>query len=134
MAISSPGGGGLPRTLCFTNCQVCMSGELISQDIYFSPESKTISPNYYYRTEGVERIDLNGAIVAPGFLELQTNGMQGVHFTGLNGKDNHDDQLRLLQVAQKEVEAGVVGFWATLPTVEESRWTEVSHRSQQLSR
>ena len=134
MAVSSPGAGGLPRTLCFTNCQVCMSGELIHQDIYFSPESQTISPNYYYRTEGVERIDLNGAIVAPGFLDLQINGMQGIHFTELKGRQNGNDEHKLLQVAQREVQAGVVGFWATLPTIEESRWKEVSnHTSSSLS-
>lgn len=104
-----------------------MLGELISQDVYFSPDSQTISPNYYYRTEGVERIDLHGAIVAPGFLDLQTNGMQGIHFTELKGRRDDDDEWKLLQVAQKEVEAGVTGFWATLPTVGENKWKEVSH-------
>lgn len=105
--------------LCFTNCQACVAGELIQQDIYFSPESQTISPNYYYRTEGVERIDLGGAIVAPGFLELQTNGLQGVHFSQLGQKD---DEQKLLQVARREVQAGVTAFWATLPTVDETQW------------
>jgi N-acetylglucosamine-6-phosphate deacetylase len=65
----------MPPLLCFTNCQTCVSGELIPQDVYFSPEQGIIVPNYYYRTEGVNRIDLGGAIVAPGFLELQTNGV-----------------------------------------------------------
>lgn len=117
--------------LCFTNCQTCVSGELVSQDVYFSPESQTISPNYYYRTEGIEKIDLNGLIVAPGFLDLQTNGMQGVHFTtlgSLEGWSDDADEQKLLQVARKEVQAGVVGFWATVPTVEDWRWKEVSHR------
>jgi hypothetical protein len=87
----------MPPLLCFTNCQTCVSGELIPQDLYFSPDQGMIVPNYYYRTEGVERIDLGGAIVAPGFLELQTNGLQGVHFTQLGQKD---DDEKMLQVAR----------------------------------
>jgi hypothetical protein len=112
----------MPRLLCFTNCQTCVSGELIPQDVYFSPEQGIIVPNYYYRTEGVERIDLGGAIVAPGFLDLQTNGLQGVHFTQLGRKD---DEEKLLQVARSEARCGVTAFWCTVPTVEEGSWKKV---------
>jgi hypothetical protein len=113
----------MPPLLCFTNCQTCVSGELIPQDVYFSPEQGIIVPNYYYRTEGVNRIDLGGAIVAPGFLELQTNGLRGVHFTQLGEKD--DDEAKLLRVAQIQVQCGVTAFWCTIPTVEEGRWGKV---------
>jgi N-acetylglucosamine-6-phosphate deacetylase len=120
--VSSPGSGGMPPLLCFTNCQTCVSGELIPQDLYFSPDQGMIVPNYYYRTEGVERIDLGGAIVAPGFLELQTNGLQGVHFTQLGQKD---DDEKMLQVARSQVRCGVTAFWCTIPTVEEGSWKKV---------
>jgi N-acetylglucosamine-6-phosphate deacetylase len=120
--VSSPGAGGMPRRLCFTNCQTCVSGELIPQDVYFSPDQGIIVPNYYYRTEGVERIDLGGAIVAPGFLDLQTNGLQGVHFTRLGQKD---DEEKLLRVARSEVRCGVTAFWCTVPTVVEGSWKKV---------
>jgi hypothetical protein len=123
MSVSSPGAGGMPPLLCFTNCQTCVSGELIPQDVYFSPEQGIIVPNYYYRTEGVNRIDLGGAIVAPGFLELQTNGLRGVHFTQLGEKD--DDEAKLLGVAQSQVQCGVTAFWCTVPTVEEGSWEKV---------
>jgi N-acetylglucosamine-6-phosphate deacetylase len=112
----------MPHLLCFTNCQICVAGELIPQDVYFSPDQAIIVPNYYYRTEGVERIDLGGAVVAPGFLELQTNGLQGLHFTQLGGKD---DEEKLLQVARSQVRCGVTGFWGTVPTVEEGSWKKV---------
>jgi N-acetylglucosamine-6-phosphate deacetylase len=114
----------MPPLLCFTNCQTCVSGELIPQDIYFSPEQGIIVPNYYYRTEGVNRIDLGGAIVAPGFLELQTNGLRGVHFTQLGDKED-DDEAKLLKVAQSQVQCGVTAFWCTIPTVEEGNWEKV---------
>jgi hypothetical protein len=44
---------------------LCQSGELVPQDLYFSPDQGIITPNYYFRQEGVERIDLGGKIVAP---------------------------------------------------------------------
>lgn len=124
---SSPSAGGVPTLRCFTNCQLCISGELIPQDLYFSPETGLITPNYYYRTDGVARIDLGGAIVAPGFLDLQTNGMGGFHFTQLGGegRTREEDERELAKIARREVEVGVTGWWATVPTVERGRWREV---------
>lgn len=116
---------------CFTNCILCVSGELIPQDLYFSPEMGIITPNYYFRQEGVERIDLNGAIVAPGYLDLQTNGMNGVHFTQLARDDvtRRDDEM-LEDVSKMEVTHGVTAWWATLPTIQVDRWKKVrSHAS-----
>lgn len=165
---SSPSSGSAPSLTCFTNCQLCLHGETIAQDLYFSPQTGLITPNYYYRTEGVERIDLGGAIVSAGFLDLQTNGMHGVHFSQLGrgkgkarvkaegrvkvksgeeederGKarselgqepgqedeekdDENEDETALARVAAAEVRGGVTGWWATVPTVEEGRWREVS--------
>lgn len=127
-----PSSGSAPPLKCFTNCQLCISGELVPQDLYFSPETGLITPNYYYRSEGVERIDLGGRVVAPGFLELQINGAEGVHFTGLgakggkgDGEMEEEDAERLRKVAEWEVRCGVTGWWATVPTVERERWVEV---------
>ena len=123
--------GGAPSLKLFTNCQTCLNGELIPQDLYFSPETGLITPNYYYRAAGVERIDLSGAIVAPGFLDLQTNGVNGIHFTSLGGKTASEDVdiEKLCRVAQKQIESGVTGWWATIPTVDETRWKQVGVNS-----
>ena len=120
----------MPPLVCFTNCQTCVSGELIPQDVYFSPDQSIIVPNYYYRTEGVKRIDLAGAIVAPGFLELQTNGLQGLHFTQLG---EEDDEAKLLKTARRQVECGVTGFWCTVPTVDAASWKKVRHAFNALA-
>lgn len=124
MAFTSP---GAPSLKLFTNCQICLYGELIPQDLYFSPETGLITPNYYYRADGIEKIDLQGAIVAPGFLDLQTNGLGGVHFTSLgkNAASERDDIERLGRVAGKQLESGVTGWWATIPTVDKTRWKQV---------
>ena len=111
---------------CFTNCLLCISGELVAQDLYFSTEQESITPNYYYRQEGVERIDLGGKIIAPGYLDLQTNGMKGVHFTLLAQSDaQEDDERKLEEVSNMEASHGVTGWWATIPTVEKNRWRQV---------
>ena len=111
-----------------------MSGELVAQDLYFSTEQGTITPNYYYRQEGIERIDLNGKIVAPGYLDLQTNGMNGVHFTHLAQDDNpEDDEQRLQSVSDMEASHGITGFWATVPTVDKHQWKKVGSSSCLLS-
>lgn len=114
---------------CFTNCLICISGELVSQDLYFSSDTGIITPNYYYRQEGVERIDLDGKVVAPGFLDLQTNGMQGLHFTRLRQgggeADETEDEKKLETVSKVEVTHGVTGWWATVPTVDPVRWKQV---------
>ena len=132
MSFSSSKGAGAPTLACFTNCQTCVSGELIPQDLYFSPETGFITPNYYYRSEGVERIDMKGAIIAPGFLELQTNGMKGLHFAALGKRSREDDEKKLAEVARTEVFHGITAFWATVPTVEKSRWKEVRRISMLL--
>ena len=111
---------------CFTNCLLCISGELVAQDLYFSSERGIITANYYYRKDGVERIDLNGRIVAPGYLDLQTNGMQGIHFTQLAADgDPQEDERKLETVGKMESSLGVTGWWATVPTVSAERWKQV---------
>ncbi|KAK5335313.1 hypothetical protein LTR98_008312 [Exophiala xenobiotica] len=112
--------------ICFTNCLLCISGELVGQDLYFSSERGIITANYYYRNEGVKRIDLNGRIVAPGYLDLQTNGMQGIHFTQLAADgDPQEDEHKLETVSKMESSHGVTGWWATVPTVSVERWKQL---------
>jgi N-acetylglucosamine-6-phosphate deacetylase len=75
------------------------------------------------------RINLHGQILAPGFLDLQTNGMAGVHFTTLASKSHtdqgEDDVARLQKCARLLVSSGTTAFWATIPTVPQERWREI---------
>ncbi|KAI9849035.1 MAG: hypothetical protein M1837_005926 [Sclerophora amabilis] len=63
----------------------------------------------------MQEIDLGGKIVAPGFLELQTNGLLGFHFTHYEDDEQYQSQLR--RVSKYLITKGVTGFWATVPTV-----------------
>jgi N-acetylglucosamine-6-phosphate deacetylase len=60
--------------------------------------------------------------VAPGFLDLQVNGLNGVHFTTLELRTAHE---KLAACARMQASAGVTAWWATLPTVPPRRWGEV---------
>lgn len=61
-------------------------------------------------------IDLQGAIVAPGFLELQTNGMRGFHFTHFE-EEEASYAAKIDEVARYLPSQGVTGFYITIPTV-----------------
>lgn len=64
----------------------------------------------------------SGETVIPGLIELHTNGLAGVHFTTLTS-DNHEELLS--KVAYEMAKNGVTAWYATIPTVHASRWTEV---------
>ncbi|KAL8969541.1 MAG: hypothetical protein Q9197_004279 [Variospora fuerteventurae] len=79
--------------LAFTNARICRHGAL------FPP-----SPLYFDNVEGmivvpppdpteVETIDLQNRILAPAFLELQTNGCVGVHFTNHHSDEEYVENL-----------------------------------------
>ncbi|KAI4264231.1 MAG: hypothetical protein L6R35_007311, partial [Caloplaca aegaea] len=79
--------------LAFTNARICRHGAL-------SPPS----PLYFDNAEGlivvpppdpteVETIDLQNRILAPAFLELQTNGCVGVHFTNHRSDEEYVENL-----------------------------------------
>ena len=63
-----------------------------------------------------------GEILAPGLIELHTNGLAGVHFTSLT-KANHEELLT--KVAEELLKGGVTAWYATIPTVHETQWKQV---------
>jgi N-acetylglucosamine-6-phosphate deacetylase len=68
-------------------------------------------------------IDLKGAIVAPGLIELQTNGVKGFHFTHFQSKEEYE--VKLEETARYYATEGVTSFWATIPTVDSATFKRV---------
>ncbi|KAI9718204.1 MAG: hypothetical protein M1812_004194 [Candelaria pacifica] len=97
----------------FTNGRLCVNGRLVEDQLLISTNSDLIVAP----TDAVpdEVIDLEGKIISPGFLELQTNGVLGFHFTHHENDEQYLAQLR--KVSAYFVSKGVTGFWATVPTV-----------------
>lgn len=106
----------------FVNCRLCVDGEIIEgNQLVTSEETGAILKRTGYIGGEIEDVDDN--IIAPGFLELQTNGMIGFHFTHFTDDQQYGDDLA--KVAKHLVSTGVTGFWATIPTVEEEIYKKV---------
>jgi N-acetylglucosamine-6-phosphate deacetylase len=107
----------------FTNCRICVNGELLDGERFvISHDTGLILESTGFI--GGEIVDLNDAIIAPGFLELHTNGVNGFHFTSFENKTQYHDKLE--ETARFYVTKGITGFWATVPTVSPENYQKVS--------
>ena len=99
---------------CFVNGLQCLNGLLIQRPLYFNVKTGKIIQEPLEEPTIVH--DLQGKIIAPAFLELQTNGCAGFHFTHFqNNPETYQHDLR--KVAKYLTTTGVGSFWATIPTV-----------------
>lgn len=117
------------------NANVCHEGQLLrGQDLRFSGSTGLILSSTVNETSPSGAVDTSATqtsllelavddVVAPGLIELQTNGLCGIHFTTLT-EENHEDSLQ--KVSLEMAKNGVTAWYATIPTVEGSRWKEVS--------
>lgn len=104
------------------NCRLCRDGELIEGDqLVVSDDTGLILHRTGYI--GGDAVDLEDGIIAPGFLELQTNGMRGFHFTHFEDEKQYASKID--EVSKYLVTQGVTGFWATIPTVSGENWKKV---------
>lgn len=106
----------------FLNCRLCRNGALVEGDQLVVSDD---TGNILHRTGyiGGDAVDLEDGIIAPGFLELQTNGMRGFHFTHFEGATNYKQKVD--DVARYLPSQGVTGFYATLPTVTSNEFKKV---------
>jgi len=107
----------------FVNGRICVGGELVEgQQLVTSEETGLILKRTGYI--GGDIVDLEDCIVAPGFLELQTNGMLGFHFTHFESEQQYSEELE--KTSKFLVSKGVTAFWATVPTVAEAEYKKVN--------
>lgn len=66
--------------LNFTNCRLCDNGTLVPGNLYIDTTSGKIVPPHH----DAATVDLGGNILAPGFLDVQNNGVYGVNFSTLD--------------------------------------------------
>jgi N-acetylglucosamine-6-phosphate deacetylase len=105
----------------FTNCRYILNGELVEDHLVISDETGLILKREGYI--GGEAIDLEDSIIAPGYLELHTNGANGFHFT--HYEDEKTYATKIDDIARYYATQGVTGFWATLPTVKSDEFQKV---------
>lgn len=109
----------------FLNCRLCVGGQLVEDQFVVSDDTGLILPRTGYI--GGDAVDLEEGIIAPGFLELQTNGLLGFHFTHFTDKTQYAGEID--KAAKFLVTQGVTGFWATVPTVSSDDFKKVGQDS-----
>ena len=111
----------MPKIKAFVNGRLCFHGRCLSQSVYVDEETGMIvqQPDEM----PTDFIDLKDNLLAPAYLELQTNGSLGFHFTAF--KDPHGYQEDLRKISRYLVRQGVAGFYVTLPTVHRDVFTKV---------
>lgn len=109
----------------FTNTRYVLDGQLVEDHLVISDES-----GYILKREGYiggDVVDLDDNIIAPGFLELHTNGANGFHFTHFEDEESYSHKVD--EIARYYATQGVTGFWATLPTVKADEFQKVCESS-----
>jgi N-acetylglucosamine-6-phosphate deacetylase len=105
----------------FTNCRYVLNGELVEDHLVISDETGLILKREGYI--GGEAVDLEDSIIAPGFLELHTNGANGFHFTHFDDEKSY--AAKVDDIARYYATQGVTGFYATIPTVKSEEFKKV---------
>ena len=97
----------------FENGLLCIRGNLVRSILYVDLHTGYIVDEPRARPKVI--CNMKGHIIAPAYLELQTNGCSGFHFTQFQEPDIYEENLR--KVSSYLLTTGVGGFWATLPTI-----------------
>ncbi|KAL9123405.1 MAG: hypothetical protein Q9187_000044 [Circinaria calcarea] len=103
----------MENVIGFENGLLCLRGKLVWGTLYVDLADGCIIDEPPARPHVVH--DMKGQIIAPAFLELQTNGCIGFHFTHFHDPEVYQENLK--EVARYLVTTGVGSFWATLPTI-----------------
>jgi N-acetylglucosamine-6-phosphate deacetylase len=111
----------------FTNCRLAIGDQLVPTDICFSSVTGLIIDHQWTFFEQRSRPaivhDLDGRIVAPGFIECQINGGYGFDFSVPTEKPS-DYRDGVARVNKKLIRTGVTSY---LPTVT-SQGADVYHK------
>ncbi|KAF7412211.1 N-acetylglucosamine-6-phosphate deacetylase [Vespula maculifrons] len=98
----------------FHNCNILRDGKIISEDLWVR-DGKIINPEKIFYDEKIlpdYKVDCQGALISPGYIDLQINGGFGVDFS--HNIENVEEGIN--KVAKKLLEYGVTSFCPTLVT------------------
>ncbi|XP_053995973.1 N-acetylglucosamine-6-phosphate deacetylase [Hylaeus anthracinus] len=98
----------------FYNCRILRDGKISIEDLWVR-DGKIVDPAKIFYDEKIKpdiKIDCDGALISPGYIDLQINGGYGIDFT--HNVDNVQEGIN--KVAKKLLEYGVTSFCPTLVT------------------
>jgi N-acetylglucosamine-6-phosphate deacetylase len=96
----------------FINCRQCVAGNLVDSPLTIDSKGYIISSSP--PPSNLTTINLQNAIVAPGFVELQINGALGFHFAHYTDPETYAAGVKNL--AKYLPSTGVTAFYPTIPT------------------
>lgn len=103
----------MPKVKAFINGRVCYRGQEINESVYVDEGSGMIIRQPAEMPS--DFVDLKGRLCVPAFLEMQTNGCLGFHFTNFRDAQSYNEELG--RISRHLASQGVGGFYVTLPTV-----------------
>lgn len=112
----------MPKIVAFINGCLCLHGKLVESSFFIDRITGFIVSEPHVQAD--EIIDLKGQVIAPAYIELQTNGCVGVHFTHFENPVAYQSNLK--KVSEYMITRGVGAFWATVPTVSSDVFQKVS--------
>lgn len=98
----------------FSNCQILRAGEILKEDLWVR-DGKFVDPEKIFYDEKIQpnqTIDCKGALISPGYIDVQINGGFGIDFT--HNVENVEEGIDT--VAKKLLAYGVTSFCPTLVT------------------
>ncbi|XP_068193680.1 N-acetylglucosamine-6-phosphate deacetylase [Antennarius striatus] len=98
----------------FINCRILREHQLQREDLWVR-EGRILDPEkLFFDEQGYadQKVDCEGSIIAPGFIDVQINGGFGVDFS----QPSDDANVGISFVAKKILEHGVTSFCPTLVT------------------
>ncbi|XP_017760179.1 PREDICTED: N-acetylglucosamine-6-phosphate deacetylase [Eufriesea mexicana] len=98
----------------FYNCSILRDGQILNEDLWIR-NGKIVDPEKIFYDEKIKpniKIDCNGALISPGYIDLQINGGFGIDFT----HNINNAQLGINKVAKNLLQFGVTSFCPTLVT------------------
>ena len=113
----------MAKVKAFINGQTCFHGQALNQSVYVDEQTGLIIQQPAQMPS--DFVDLDGHFLAPAYLELQTNGCVGTHFTNFKDPQSYREGLR--KVSCHLVRQGVGAFYATLPTVHREVFAKVMY-------
>ncbi|OXV07171.1 hypothetical protein Egran_05064 [Elaphomyces granulatus] len=116
MPLAAPGRAS-PRVTKFTNCRLLQGKQLVERDLWIDSQSGKILNDqeaFYERHLSPDQIvDLDGRILAPGFIDAQLNGAQGFDFS-IPQSTRQEYERGLRRASRALARTGVTSY---LPTV-----------------
>ncbi|KAI5954673.1 NAG2 [Candida jiufengensis] len=105
----------------FTNCHLIDNGKLYQNtDLYVDNKTQKIihKPLNFNNIDNIKIIDLKGEILAPGFIDIQNNGIYGLNFSNLNTNSTDEDikefKLFYKDAMKKYLSTGVTSLCPTV--------------------